>query len=376
MDNEIDNKLKKILYKEINTLDENIEEIYFKHLDHLIDAIIKIRFKNIKNNFLSIDEMDYFLKQGIDFVCTKKDEKYLKLITEEIINKLNTSINYPISISFNNIHSFVLDIYHNVSYTDIFPKEIVNEMYSLILNKIYDAYFKITKKEIKDELCEKLEYTKKKEKTIITSYKLKKVDELIKKREYEKLNLSKKQLKIMIKDKRNNILNMKEIVKNKIIISEDNFNYFEERFIQGSLNVEEITKLLDCNKKISLKILKKYNEVLLDISENIVVDKVSKNKLLYQRRHKVGFDYNNFVIVNNKEYLNYVNEIIKCLPEYLKEKIVSNSKVYEEIIFLIPFLGLFSELNIDKYCQILKNYPIVKESILKQKECLKPFLYY
>ncbi len=372
--NEIDTKLKNILYKKIDVNDEDTSEKYFNHLDHLIDAVIKIRFKNIKNNFLSIDEMDYFLKQGIDFVCDKKDEKYLKLITEEIINKIKTTINYPVDINFNDLHHFVLDVYHMVSYADTFPKETVNDMYSLILNKIEDAYFKLTKKEIKDELCEELDFTSKKEKTIITSYKLKKVNERIKKREYDKLGISKKELELKIKDKRKSILNIKDIIKNKIIISEDNFKYFEERFIQGSLTSEEITKLLNCENKISLKILKKYNEVLLEISKNIEIDKVEKNKLLYQRRHKVGFDYNNFVIVNNTDYLYYVEEIIKNLPEYLKEKIINNAKTYEEITFLIPFLEFFPELDVDKYCKVLKNYPVVKESILKDKVCKERYI--
>ncbi len=372
--NEIDTKLKNILYKKIDINDEDTSEKYFNHLDHLIDAVIKIRFKNIKNNFLSIDEMDYFLKQGIDFVCDKKDEKYLKLITEEIINKIKTTINYPVDINFNDLHHFVLDVYHMVSYADTFPKETVNDMYSLILNKIEDAYFKLTKKEIKDELCEELDFTSKKEKTIITSYKLKKVNEKIKKREYDKLGISKKDLELKLKDKRKSILNIKDIIKNKIIISEDNFKYFEERFIQGSLTSEEITKLLNCENKISLKILKKYNEALLEISKNIEIDKVEKNKLLYQRRHKVGFDYNNFVIVNNTDYLYYVEEIIKSLPEYLKEKIINNAKTYEEITFLIPFLEFFPELNVDKYCKILKNYSVVKESILKDKVCKERYI--
>ena len=282
--------------------------------------------------------MDYFLKQGIDFVCIKKDEKYLKLITEEIINKINTTVNYPVAITYDELHPFVLDVYHMVSYADIFPKDTVNEMYSLILNKIEDAYFKLTKKEIKDELCEELEFTKKKKQTIMTSYKLKKVDELIKKREYDKLDISKKELLLMIKDKRKSILDIKDVIKNKIIIKEDNFNYFEERFIQGTLNEDEISKLLNCDKKVGIKILKKYNEVLLELSNKIDIDKVKLNKLLYQRRHKVGFDYNNFIIVNDNDNLYYVNEIINSLPDSLKAKIIANSKTYEEITFLIPFL--------------------------------------
>ena len=372
--NDIDKKLKNILYKEIDVTNDNILEKYFKHLDDLINAVIKIRFKNIKNNFLSIDEMDYFLKQGIDFVCDKKDEKYLKLITEEILNKINTTVNYPVEITFKDIHPYVLDVYHMVSYADTFPKDIVNKMYSLILNKIEEAYFKLTKKEIKNELCEELNFTKKKEKTIITSYKLKKATDLIKKRDYNKLNISKNKLELIIKDKRKSILNIKDIIKNKIVISDDNFKYFEERFIQGSLSVDEICKLLNCNKKIALSILKKYNEILLELSNSIEIDKVEKNKLLYQRRHKVGFDYNNFEIINNNDNLYYVEEIIKCLPEYLKEKIISNPKLYEEITYLIPFLEFFPELNIDKYCKILKNYPAVKESILKDKECKNTYI--
>ncbi len=371
--NEIDYKLKNILYKEIDVLDDNVLEKYFEHLDHLIDAIIIIRFKELKNNFFSIDEMDYFLKQGIDFVCEKKDEKYLELITKNILNKINTAVNYPVEIDFEEINHYIIDIYHTISYTDVFPKDIVNEMYNLILRKIKDAYFKLTKKEIKDELCEKLDYTEKKEKTIINSYKLKKVNEYLKKREYDKLNISKNKLQLMIKEKRENILNNRNI-KNKIKISDEDFNYFEERFIQGSLNVEEIMKLLNCSKKIGLMILRKYNEVLLEISNNITLDKFQKNKLLYQRRHKVGFDYNNFVIVKNSSYLTFVEEIIKCLPVALKEKIVSNPKNYEEIAFLIPFLNYFPELDIDKYCKILKNYPVVKESILKEKECRQKYI--
>ena len=52
--NEIDTKLKNILYKKIDVNDEDNEEKYFNHLDHLIDAVIKIRFKNIQNNLYLI----------------------------------------------------------------------------------------------------------------------------------------------------------------------------------------------------------------------------------------------------------------------------------------------------------------------------------
>ena len=47
---------------------------------------------------------------------------------------------------------------------------------------------------------------------------------------------------------RTKILNMKDIKKSKLIISDDIFNYFEERFVEGALSIDEISKLLDCKK--------------------------------------------------------------------------------------------------------------------------------
>ncbi len=367
MKNINDQKILNILYKKIDTSDENVLEKYFNHLDHLIDAIINIRFKKYKTKFLSIDEMDYFLEQAINFIYQKKDEKYLKLITEEIINKVKDACSFPVNLTFDDLHQYVLDVYHLDSYANIFPKDKITEMYALISNRIEAGFVSQTKKEIKEELCEELEYTDKKRETIITSYKLNVVDSYIKKREYDKLNITKKDLLKMAKDKRDDILNIKEVIKNKIKIDNDSLDYFEERFIQGSLSEEEIVKLLNCSKKISKLILKKYNEIKLSLVNNIDIDKVSINKLLYQRRHIIGFNYNNFEIINNTDSLFYVENIIKNLPDYVKDKIVKDPSLYEELNFLIPFLEYFPELNVDKFCKIIKNYPVVRDEILKGK---------
>ena len=367
MKNINDQKVLNILYKKLDISDENVQQLYFEHLDHLINAIINIRFKEYKSKFLSIDEMDYFLEQAINYIYQKKDEKYLKLITKEIIKKVNDACSFPVNLTFDDIHQYVLDIYHLDSYADIFPKDKVTEMYALISNRIEDGFVSQTKKEIKEELCEELEFTDKKRKTIITSYKLRKVEDYIKNREYDKLNIDKKSLLKMAYEKRKEILNIKEVVRSKININDDVFNYFEERFVQGRLSDGDIIKLLNCSKKISKLILKKYNEILLSLIDNIDIDKISVNKLLYQRRHKVGFDYNNFEIINNTDSLYYVECIVKSLPDYVKEKIVKKPNLYEELCFLIPFLEYFPELNVDKFCKVIKNYPIVREEILKGK---------
>ncbi len=365
--NNIDEQLLKILNKPINENDMDVQEKYFRQLQNLIHAVILIRQKKISKSLFKIDDLDHYLKQSIDLICQRKDEKILNVVTQTIILKINAVLGSVNNITPDSIYPDIKNIYLYYSYSSQFPKDMVTKLYNKILNLLNDNFYQNEKHTIENDLSLTLPITPKKEQLIKKSLKEKILKEAISKRRFEEINCDEQTLKNKAMNKREEIKQLKVVKKSNIDITVDDFIYFETRFMQGALKLEEIKNLLGTTRTVAQKIYKKYEEIFAEYLKNITINDRELNLAIYRRRTKLGFDYNNFIIARNVSIEENAEELIKRMPSDLKKQILSNPKEYEEILPLIPFLDLFKEFGYDEYLKVLKHYKTIKNKLLENK---------
>ena len=185
-------RLMDILYHPIDENDMNVQEEYFNHLNHLMEAIAYIRLKEYKKTFLTIDELDEFLHKSYDRVFETKDESYLPKIINELLYVLNQD--FEINLTYEELEKDIMYMYHKYSYTGNFPKDLIANLYTKLLNAMSDGFIKFMRNEMKYNICNALPITNKKVNLITKSYRLKVIEEYFQKREYKKLNTTEKEI--------------------------------------------------------------------------------------------------------------------------------------------------------------------------------------
>lgn len=89
---------------------------------------------------------------------------------------------------------------------------------------------------------------------------------------------------------------------------------------------------------------------------------------------KVGFNYNNYLIGDNNKVIENLASLLINLNEEEIDKILNNKDLVSEISFLLPFINIVEELDVDTYKNIILSYDKVKNKILEystENEILK-----
>ena len=350
-------KLAEILSYHFDEDDENNQERLYYRLDKIMDGVAKQRFIRDKRyfRFRSLNQINEYILKEFEKIDEYNQEYYLKKISNVLSQKISDK-NYD-DIFMEKIKNLYAYYHSNGS----LPKELTTDFYNQILNKQEETYTKSSKRDMIEKLTKTLPYTKKKEKGRRVGAKLKKIDSLLAKRNYQELGTTEDKLKQLIETYNDDINKVRKIRKEGFYLTKEQLNRINEYFITGSLTEDTLRKILpDSSDEVRTIILKKYTLIKAQFLNNVSVTEQELPIL------DLGYHYNNFKIGTMKNTYTSIINIITTVSEEEAQDILFNKEIPGEMLELLPLLGHLDDFNTEEMIVLLRNYPMVLNHMRKE----------
>lgn len=347
-------RLLRNLSYQLEEADENIQEQLYLILDKIMDGLATIRYKKDKTTFrfTSIDQINQELLKMFS-IADKKDE------FENFATLLNYKINSP--KFYDECLQKTKELFEYYRKEKNLPRELTTNFYNQILNKQRDVYIKQEKSKMIDSLKRKIPYTKKKEESRIRGAKLKKIDQILEKEEFEKLGTSKEELMILVKDYKEYLNSLKKLKKEHIVINQTELDKINLLFIQGKLTEETLSSILpNVSREILTIVLDKYTQIKSRFLDNVSVTKKDLRSL------DLGYNYNNYQIGNQNKIDENIIKIIDTITEEEAQDILCEGPVPQVLKYMLSLVGYFEDFDIPEMIGILRNYPRVLKQMKKE----------
>lgn len=327
----------------------DIQEEYLNYLNKINDACARLEYKDSKDiyKFKNIAEINEFM---ISCFKDNKIDKCINTIYEFMGNKES------LYITFNTIN-YLYNLYLDNKLT----KEKTSIIYNLILNEHMNNQINIFKNKINDERYN-FNLTKTKTSSIINGLKIKLLNEYLKNKEYNMININEEYYNNLLKQTYNNIINnnkyIKECNKNNININNTNKEIYNLIFNNNLYEIDNkyISNHTNINNNEIINIISNYiSKMLYELAKNInpnirLIDNAIKNgkdKLTKLNQ----FDY---IIADNNYLLKNISYLINNISSE-DLNIILNNKHYKDIIFLLYYADRFDYFTINDFINIAKN---------------------
>ena len=368
LDNKINGKCTKdILSKFIKYLKLNIDEStntqkkYYYILDKIIDGIINIRYLKAKSIILYPDIITLNKKMNEVFNKTLNTDDYTYIDNFAKNLYLFTCK----SISLEEITKELYNFFDFYLKNKILHIKITSSFCNKILNFHRNVFFSKEKEKILENITSKLRLSNRKLLSINNGIKINKVASLLKSKDFSSLNLSKDEIKSIIEDTKNSIINNKDIKKSGIIITSSLLDkiIYEYLFL-GNTDKNIINDLLGTNNEEVINYI--FNKILQIRYKLIKYIKLDDNELVTTNYFNLPkLNYSNYLILDNNRYIDNVADLLINLDDNLLNKILDNKELLQEIIFLLPLVNLTKEFDTKTFINIISNYKRIKDRLSK-----------
>ena len=335
-----------------NHMDE--QEKYHNILNKIIDSIIEIRYIKTKRGFQFSDIVklnDYISSQ---FEQIKRIEEFDCEILADITHSDKDYI-YENIVYF---YSFYLE----KGYIDL---SVTSDFCNRLLNDHRNYFFNEQRNDMLKTLASKMELTEKKKNSILNGIRLKRTGKFISCKQFEKLGITEIDYLDSLEKMKKSILNNKDIRKSGIVLNEEYLTYLFDYFTNNGVIDYDIVKqtLAIDDKEIIEYIVNKFGRMLIKFATNIPVRNMELRIYDVKKNKLNGLNYNDYLIASNDVVRANVDKILQRISEDNVIKVLTNKDTLSEILYLMPFVDFFPELDIDKFISILANYDIVREKI-------------
>lgn len=353
---------------DILIVEEDIDEQekYIRILDKIIDSIVNINYDENKRNFKynNINSLDLYIKE-----CFHKNIE-IDEIVKSIYTYVNGSLKKREFISFDYILSEVTKLNKLFLYGKL-NNELSKNFYNEILNDFENRYKSEYKRYLISTIKDRFKLSSKKKEAILIGRKIDKVSVIIKNKEFSKLNILENEFILQLKSLRNYIKSIKQIRKSNIMLTENDFCYFEDILLStGYLYFDSVNKRIH-NKKVSEIIVKKYNQFKMRYIDSIELNE-KESRISILDKDKIEYNYNNYIIGDKKRFYDNLADLIISLDKDDMDKIFSNEYCnYRLTAQIIPFINLFDEFKTKDLINILIFYDKTIRKITDDNTMLK-----
>lgn len=335
-----------------NHMDE--QEKYHNILNKIIDSIIEIRYIKTKRGFQFSDivKLNDYISSQFEQIKRIKEFDY-----ETLADIMHSDKNYI----YENIVYFY-SIYLEKRYIDL---SITSDFCNRLLNDHRNYFFNEQRNDMLKTLASKMELTEKKKNSILNGIRLKRAGKFISCKQFEKLGITEAEYLNSLEQLKKSILNNKDIKKSGIIINEAYLSYLIDYFtMNGTIDYDIVKRTLDIDDKGIIEyIVNKFGRMLIKFATNIPIRNMELRIYDVKKNKLNGLNYNDYLIASNDVVHTNIAKVLERIDEDIIVKILNNKDILSEILYLIPFVDFFPELDIDKFISILANYDIVREKI-------------
>lgn len=350
-------RMKSLIETKVDESNIDVQKYYSDILDSLIDGTINIKYYQQKSTYRYPDLVS--LNDDVLYAF----EKGTKEALDNLINDIYMFTRHTIDIE--EIREKIYEFQREYNETHELNPDITLDFYNKVLNQHRNAFMSSHKQTIIDNISYKIELTDKKKQTIINGKKLELVTKFISHYDYEKLSTSIEEIKQKEDVAIQTILNNKDIKKNHSYITEGMLRRLNIIFqTRGIITKEDVMEKLNIEDKEAVTfIVKQYDKIRMELSQNI---EYTPSITLPDIRKIGGLNYTNFKIADNTRMYANLSRILINLDEETVKEILSNEHI-EEILPLIHFINVTTELNSVTFINILRSYDRVREKIASAK---------
>lgn len=338
--------------------DENTQERLYNQLDKIMDGVAKKRYVRDKRTlrFSSVNQINDYLLNEFSRIDEYNQDFYFKKIASIINQKIGDDTFYKNCLE--TIKYFFTHYYKSGR----LPQEVTSSFYNQILNKQEDAYINKTKNTMIKRLRRILPFTLKKEHGRITGAKLRKIDEILESKDYQKLGITEERLRELIASYDEEINKVKKIRRENFYLTKEKLHEINEQFISGKLNEAALSQILpDVNQEVRTIILKKYTLIKAKFLDKITITKDELPPIA------LGYHYNNYKIGTMEDMYKNIINIVSTISEEEAEDIIFNKEIPKAILELLPLVDHVIGFNTEEMIEILRSYPMVLEHMRKEK---------
>ena len=360
-------------------IDENnlkTQEMYYNVLDKVIDSVLNISYSRNKvfyeyPNVVALN--DAMIKA---FSNTSRSNDLDKLLS--FINNV-----FLFSGKFGSrdyIRREILGFYKFYLKNESIGLGVTGRFCNRILNQHRNNFISVEKDKILTYFKQNVELSRKKKDSIFRGRKLKKIAEIIKNRQYSKLNVTEEYyLNILSGIKRQIInnssvkkMNIDDIIIDNLALIFNCYGYLDENIVCTILNLNfEDYKDNDVIKYI----VKKFESIKVKFLKEVVLND-KESCVLQSEREKVGnFNYREFLIASKSKIYENIAKIVVSIDYVKLDKILNNKEILNEVLYLLPLVDLIpgidygeSEFDISSFVNILTNYDRAKMRLFSSEE--------
>ncbi len=363
------NKLNKLISCVKISIDENDmdeQQCYFQILDKIIDGIVRIRYTQNKTSFLYADIaslhndlMVVFQKMSITRNLNYIDSFVVNLhifvgkrISKEYLDKVVTQF-YQMHLEGKDVDLLV---------TSDFCNFVLNEHRNYFVNK--------EKERILEEAEAKMTLSHGKVNTILNGRRLKKVEYMIKNKQWCALGITEEQFHEVINKTEESILNNKDVNKSGISIKKDELDLLAIHFVNnGTITLDIAQEVLNRNNIDVMKfIVHKFEQIKFKLISNVTLSEKEMNISRSEKQKLGGLNHRNYVIAEKNRYVENLASLLLQLDDKVLHKILENEEIVHEIAYLLPLLDLIKEFSVDTFLNILSNYHYLRYKIVKTED--------
>ena len=348
-------KLLDFLYIDFDQSDINFQEYCSFILDKIINGVIDIRYYNNKASFKfpNIACMnDEILK-----VFDSADSSLLGIysLIDDIKNYTSGCLDYDfISKSIFNFYSIYLS-------NGVISLSDTSGFCNTVLNMHRDLYYKNNRDKIISYLSSVFNLSFKKKESILNKRKLDKVSFSIVNKDFSSLGIDEGIYNDYINVLKHEILSNKKV--KKYFINSELFDSFVSIFNEkGIISCSDVQCISDVSDEIANYICNKFNRFRFKFISSINLSDDEKVVSSFFKSKVSGLNYNNYLIFDRDRYINNIARILISIDDKVLNKINFKS-LNDELVYLIPFIGLLPELSIDGFINIISQYDIVNNKI-------------
>lgn len=348
----------------INIDEDNIDmqERYMGYLHKIVDSQVDIIYTNARDKFEfnNINALDTFIKDMFDF------NKDTQTIAAHLYRFVNGTTKREF-ISFDYINEELIRL-KNLYKSNKLTNDASTDFYNEILNDFENRYKSEYKRYLMSSIKDSLKISDKKRSAILNGRKINKVDIIIKNKDFGKINTTKEEFVLKLKELRSYINSIKKLRKNNIVITDEIFSYFEyEMLKEGKTSFDTIDKYIG-NKEISKIVYDKYNQFKMRYIGNMSLDKDEEHIDILDKE-KIEFNYNNYKILDKKRFcdnlasiiLNLSEEDEKNIDEICKRNTASSILLFAD---MIEECKSVDEVDINEFFKKIKDKPYKVKKLL------------
>lgn len=366
--------LKQSLLLDIDEKNLEIQQKSMQTLDKIIDGIVNIRYIQNKFTFKYPDIVslnDKVIEVFSEVIRTGNYELLSKLVYDLDEFVAHTIDKQYIEEEINKFYYLYKEEGINGFYQKSDTGEIIGNIttifYNKILNQHRNHFMSDEKAKIEKEVLTKLKLTEKKENAILNGRKIEKIKRIIISKEFNQIGITEEEFNNMLYNVKNEIMSNKDIKKQGVIISNEQFELLERIFKgDGTLNYTTIKNyvLKNENDDVIKYIINKYEQIKFKLVKQVNLTEEEKYISNYTKESLKGINPTNFVIGDKNRYYENLADLLLNLNNEKLDNILENKDLLNEIKILLPFVGLIPELDIETFEKIITDYDRIRDKIV------------